>query len=324
VCFSPLGATLRFLFLLCVLLAFCGFGSVRDSYAAERLIAVIVANDLPRYHLVHQPFVDALREFCPDQSCRVYVQTPNADVMSLRNSARKSVAVGADLIVAYGASAALAARQESGDVPVLFADVYNPKAYDRPSLRGDGVGGIRGDAPLQTLMKRFSESVHVDSLAIVYEEINPEGRQQYRDLRDFCERKSIALSAIKIKKDSSLKERLDVLPQMLDGVFLANQGLVESFADEVFLFAEQRKIPVVTQAWGMEERGAFMVMNASPEEQGVELASLAQQLLAGELNGEIPIYKPRQIGFVVNMDIAHRFNIKVPLDTLAVSSRIIR
>ena len=76
----------------------CSFSGPSRAVADERLIAVIMANSQPRYNQVHAAFVKNTEGFC-DTNCRIYVQTPNADTMSLRNSVRKAVALGAELIV---------------------------------------------------------------------------------------------------------------------------------------------------------------------------------------------------------------------------------
>ena len=90
----------------------------------EQLIAVVLVKDIPRYQNIHHVFAEeiSLQSTAPYQ---LYVQSPNDDFMSLRNSVRKAVAINADLIVVYGTSAALAAQMETRQIPVLFADTHH-------------------------------------------------------------------------------------------------------------------------------------------------------------------------------------------------------
>ena len=92
---------MKHLFILSIILlnGLLGFPSMAVA-AEERLIAVVMANSNPRYQDIHTVFVENAQSFCAN-SCKIYVQTPNADVMSLRNSIRKAVALGAELIVTY-------------------------------------------------------------------------------------------------------------------------------------------------------------------------------------------------------------------------------
>ena len=80
------------------------------ALAAEKTIGVVMSGDLPRYQEAHKAFVSALARAGFDQSkVAIYVQAPNPDQLSWTNSVRKFVAVEADVIVTYGAPAALAA-----------------------------------------------------------------------------------------------------------------------------------------------------------------------------------------------------------------------
>jgi ABC-type uncharacterized transport system substrate-binding protein len=82
----------------------CWLLSAPEALALEeRLIAVIMTDSHPRYQDVHSAFVEALQPAC-GSDCRIYVQTPNADPMSLRNSVRKAVALGADGSGSHGKS----------------------------------------------------------------------------------------------------------------------------------------------------------------------------------------------------------------------------
>ena len=105
----------------------CALVPVSDSRAAGKLVAALLTCDLPRYREAHKAFVKALVLKGYDQSnVEVITQTPNPDLISWSNSVRKFNAIGADVIVAYGTSAALAALRESHDIPIVYADVYGP------------------------------------------------------------------------------------------------------------------------------------------------------------------------------------------------------
>src|SRR4051794_2437156 len=93
-----------------------------DSRAAGKLVAALLTCDLPRYRDAHKSFMKALVLKGYDQSnVEVITQVPNPDPISWANSIRKFNAIGADIIVAYGASATLAAMHETHDIPVVFA-----------------------------------------------------------------------------------------------------------------------------------------------------------------------------------------------------------
>jgi putative ABC transport system substrate-binding protein len=294
--------------------------------AEERLIAVIMANSQQRYQYVHAVFVENSRSFCGD-NCRIYVQTPNADIMSLRNSVRKAIALGAELVVTYGPAAALAAKAESPPVPTIFADVYDPVSLGLVSAKdqtGRNMTGIRGDAPVQALFKYFSESTQARTLAIFYDANNPVSKLQKSVLEEIGKKKGMSIVLLPVEKLKDHMTALRAMPPGVDGLFLASNALTESQLKEILEFASERQLPVITQRAGTAEFGAFMVLETSAVEQGEKLAEIAGMIHTGSKTADIPMYKPHQVAFIVNLRIAKEYGIQVPFQTLSVASRVVR
>lgn len=294
--------------------------------AEERLIAVIMANSQPRYQEIHAAFVKSSQGVCAD-NCRIYVQTPNADIMSLRNGVRKAVALGADLIVTYGPAASLAAKAEALKKPVLFVDVYDPVALELVSAKhqtGRNMTGIRGDAPVQTLFKYFLEATQARKLVVLYDINSPEGTLQKLALEESGKKKGVEIISLSVEGAKDHLTPLQSLPSDIDGIFLANSEHDGSQLSEVLAFARERRLPVITQRPGGADMGAFMALETSADEQGEKLAEMAGKVLSGTATDELTMYKPRQIAFVVNLKVAKELDLSVPFQTLSVTSRVVR
>ena len=294
--------------------------------AEERLIAVVMANSSPRYQDIHSVFVENARSFCGD-SCKIYVQTPNSDVMSLRNGVRKAVALGAELIVTYGPSASLAAQSEASPIPTLFADVYDPVQLGLISAKtqtGRNMTGIRGDAPIQALFKYFVETTKIKNLAVLYDTDSPEGLLQKTVLEVSGKQRGITIYALAAENTKDHVMLLKTLPDETEGLFLTNSEHVDGYLGKVLKFADSRQLPVVTQRAEAAESGAFMVLETSAEEQGEKLAEMAGLVLSGTAIKDLPVCKPRDVAFVVNLKVAKKYNIHVPFQTLSIASRVVR
>lgn len=312
--------------ILCIILLNGWLGLPSASVAAEeRLIAVVMANSHSRYQDIHAAFVENAQPFCSD-SCKIYVQTPNADVMSLRNSVRKAVALGAELIVTYGPSASLAAQAESPPMPTLFADVYDPVQLGLVSAKtqtGRNMTGIRGDAPIQALFKYFVETTKPKKLAVLYDTNSQEGRLQKAVLEESGKKRGITIIALATESAKDHITSLKTLPDETEGLFLTNSEHPGEHLDQVLKYAESRQLPVITQHAGAAESGAFMVLETSVEEQGEKLAEMAGLVLSGTAIKDMPVRKPRDVAFVVNLKVAKEYGINVPFQTLSVASRVV-
>lgn len=315
-----------FLVLNAFLLVLC-FGIPSAAIAAEeRLIAVILANSQQRYQEIHTSFVDNAATFC-GEDCKIYVQKPNPDVMSLRNSVRKAVALDADLIVTYGLSATLAVKHESPPSPTLFADVYDPVQLgliSKKNSKGKNMTGIRGDAPVQALFKYFVEATKPQKLGVLYDPESPEGDLQRAVLEKACKMRHVEMLPLVVEGKGDFTSLLESLPEDTDGLFLANGDYADPHLSEILKFASGRKIPVITQRAGMKESGAFMVLETSDVEQGEQLAKMSDQLFKGENVSEIPMYRPRQVDFVINLKVAKKYGIQMPFQILSVATQVVR
>lgn len=304
-----------------------GFSLTAPVVAAEELlVAVILPNDLPRYRQIQTAFLPALHSVC-DTGCRVYVQTPNADPLSLRNSVRKAVALDARLVVTYGAAATSAARMENPGLPILFADVTDPEALldDRDkSLVGKNMTGVRGDAPLPALLSFFLEATKASNLAILYEKGSEEGRYQRDTLLQAAKRRNVAVMELVLDDNDDIVTVLKTLPHQIDGLYLARGERLALQLNDVIATMKQQKIPVISQIPGSAELGAFMSLETDVVEQAEQLAVLAGQMLKSKKASPPAIIKPRQVAFVVNLKVAQALNLQVPLQTLAAATRIVR
>ena len=328
-CATPFGPVrgdfVRHFLLSTFIVALYGFCQPSEALAEERLIAVVMANSQPRYQEVHAAFVKQAAGFC-DKDCRIYVQTPNADTMSLRNSVRKAVALGADIIVTYGPLATIAAKAELPPVPTIFADVYDPVGMEivaAGTKTGRNMTGIRGDAPVQGLFKYFTDTVDVRKLGIIFDGHSPEALLQKQVLEETSHRKGIIVFSRQVGDAHNYLAALGDLPDDVDGIFVASSERHQTQLGFITGYTNARKIPVITQLAGAADQGAFMVLETSALEQGEKLAAIAGRVFSGESVQQIPMQTPHGISFVINLKQAKDLGIKVPIQTLSVASRVV-
>lgn len=296
----------------------------QEAFADNQLIAVILTRDHPRYQAVHDTFVERLVK-ADDR--RVYVQTPNSDVLSLRNSARKAVAIGADVIVTYGASATQAAISESFSTPIIFADVFDPMVQGFVPdhfTPGKNVTGIRGDAPLQTLLKHFQSSTGATRLAALYQNGDAAADNQVESLRRVATKRGWQVFPRAVEAGLSSEEILALIPTGVEGIYCADSANLLKRIPALIEQALARGVPFISQVPGLAEFGALMVLETDPVEQGEKLAHYVNRRLEGCSLKDLPPERPRNVSLIINMKTAEALDIQVPFEVLSVTSRLIR
>lgn len=294
------------------------------AWSAPPSIAVILPSTHPHLATIHSVFLKKLAEISSNQPApRYYLQTPNDDYMSLRNSARKAVALGADLILAFGTNAALAAKAESFQTPVLFADVIEPEAIGlvTHSRRDSQLAtGVRGNIPLPTLFKLLRDLTNINKLALVIDG-DVSDKPMTAVFKDAAGRRGIDLVAIPAHDRSPAEIVRAIVERGADGLLIVES---ESRYQALVDLALEKKLPTVSTVPGMAERGALLVMETSEEEQGEALAEITRKVLDGDFPEEIPVVVPHDSEVVINLNSAQRCGLQVPFEVLSQASKVIR
>lgn len=297
------------------------------AWAKQPLVAVILVRDIPRYQTIHNSFEKYFSQSGQPDAPRIYVQTPNPDLMSLRNSARKAVAIGADLILVYGALPALAAQAESFTTPIIFADVFEPVAQGLIPEAGRAsryATGVFGNGPTPTLVKLFQQSTGARSLLSIYDPDDPTSKLQHELLTEAAVKRGLRATSLAIDCEKPFLAQIQGVSADVGGIYLTDGLKLKSQARKLIDHATTLGVPVISQIPGLAEQGAFMVLEEDLDEQGQLAAELVRRYLDGEKLKDLnPVY-PRKVAFIVNLNTAKGFKIQVPFEILAVTNRVIR
>ena len=297
---------------------------VACAQAAPPNIAVILPKKPDHLAVIYNSFLAKFNQVAANQhNPHFYVQTPNDDYLSLRNSARKAIALNADLILAFGTSAALAAKSESFETPILFADAIEPEAIGlvTQNKRDSQLAtGVRGNAPLQTLFKLLREMTNTLNLALILD-----GDHNDKLLTsvfvDTAARRGIQVVPINVKGRSPSA----VVQSLVDRDFHALMFFEEEQGNqEIIRLALERHLPAISIVPEMAEQGVLLVLEASLEEQGESLAEMTVKVLDGAYPEAIPVVTPRKTGIVINLRSAQQCELQVPFEVLSQATRVIR
>jgi putative ABC transport system substrate-binding protein len=326
------------------LVVMCAVSPALAAPPPPPLVAVILPRDNVRFQAIHSAF---LRDFDKIVTAggkpRLYLQSPSPDIMSLRNSIRKASALGADLIVVYGTRAATAAKLEDFTDPLIFADVFDPVAMGlvpSPERGAMLVTGVYGQAPLQTLLKTLQETVGTIRLGVPVEPKYQTGRLQTEAIgKAACRRGPVGEGGQKqataelcwlqtvaapLQTPNDMIKALKAVEGKIDAVYLSDLLPTDLHVAAALDYAAQAKLPVISQLYGSADRGAFMTLEADPQEQGELLAGIAARILAGDLPEDVPPQLPRRISLIINLKVARQLGIEVPFPVLLQTTRAIR
>jgi len=313
---------------LILLLVSIGFTVPQPVQAADKFMAVVITGNLPRYREAHTAFMQILEKGgMTADKVEVFVQKPNPDPMSWANSIRKAVAVGADVIVTYGAPASLVAQKQAKGIPVLFADVGDPVGLGLVkglSTPGGDVTGVSSMTPIDTLLKNFISVYKANSVGIIYAKYDAEGEQQVKSLEQAASKYGFKVVAKEVKDCREVMAAYDGIKGKIDSLYLPHCAALQPASVTLLSQAAADKKPAITQSPGLIDEGALMALTADPTEQGQLVGVHALQVLNGQKAFTLPVRTPKKVSFVINLKAANKLGIKVPIDVLENATKVVK
>ncbi len=194
--------------------------------------------------------------------------------------ARKLRASDASLVVAVGLKAALAAKVEIVDVPVVYMMVLDPLKHQ---LTAANMTGTLLEVPLERqmkIMRMFLPNLH--RIGTLYDPAKTSSR-----MKDAVQQATISdfqLTGIPIESDKDVPQQLRALLADVEALWLMPDSTVLTNESVQFILesALARQIPVIGFSPEFTRLGALLSMSVNYGEIGRETGLLVKRILNGE------------------------------------------
>jgi putative ABC transport system substrate-binding protein len=288
--------------------------------AADKTVGVVMSGNIGYYQEVHKAFVAALaKEGFDHRTVDTLLQMPAPDPMSWTNAARRLAVAEVNVLVTYGAPAALAAIREAKGIPIVFAGVYDPNAV---GASAKNVTGISSAVPMTSLLKYAKKIVPFTRLAVVYNEQEPDSVRQANELTQLESQYGFQTVRMAVRKSADAGKL--VFAGKADAVFISVSAVVNEAIDVFLKTAHDAKVLTISQTGGTAEHGVILSLAPSATEQGEAAARLAARLLKGENPKGMPVELPKKVELVLNLKEAGELGIKVPFDLITDATSVLK
>lgn len=294
--------------------------SALPAVAADKTVGVIMSGNMGYYQDVHKAFAASLgKEGFDFRTVDTLLQMPSPDSLSWANAARKLVVAEVNVLVAYGAPAALAMVRETKSIPLVYAGVYDPTAA---GVSARNLTGISAKVPMTSLLKYLKKMTPFTRIAVVYNEFEPDSVKQAEELAELESQYGFQTVKMLIKRPDEAKKL--VFTGKADAVLISVSAAANEAIDTIVQLAREAKIPAISQIGGTAEHGVVLSLAPSPSEQGAAAGRMVARLLKGEKPASIPVEVPRMVELVINLKEAGALGIKVPIDLISDATKVIK
>jgi putative ABC transport system substrate-binding protein len=288
--------------------------------AAEKTVGVIMSGNLAYYQEVHKAFAGALsKEGFDHRKVDTPLQMPSPDPLSWTNAARKLAVAEVNLLVTYGAPAAVSAIKETKTIPIVYAAVYDPTAV---GVSARNITGISCKVPMTSLLKYLRKMMPFTKLAVVYNELEPDSLRQAEELTQLEAQYGFQSVRMPVKKPDDARKL--VFAGKADAVFISSSSAANEALDAIVKAAHGAKVPTVSQTGGAGDKGVILSLTPSASEQGEAAGRMAARMLKGDSPASIPAEVPKLVELVLNLKEANTLGIKVPMDLITDATKVIK
>ena len=224
--------------------------------------------------------------------------------------ARKLRASNASLVVAVGLKAALAAKVEIVDIPIVYMMILDPLKHQ---LTADNMTGTLLEVPVDRqlkIMRMFLPTLH--QLGTLYDPLKTASR--VKDAVRQATNSDFQLTGLPVESDKDVPQQLRRLLSDVEAFWLMPDSTVLTNESVRFILdsALARQIPVIGFSPEFTRLGALLSMSVNYGDVGRETGLLAKRILDGER--QLPL-DPAPIGrlkITVNLKTAKFLGITFP------------
>jgi len=240
------------------------------------------------------------------------------------------VGLKVDMIVATSTPAALAAKEASSTIPIVFVTAADPvgsglvAGIARP---GGNVTGVSLLAPemvarqMQLLKEAVPKVSHVAVLANPTLKYNPslvkEAESAARSLK-------IQSRILGVSGPDALHSALSaVTKQRPDALFVLFDPVMFGYRTRITEFASKNRLPSMYPHREYAESGGLMAYGVDLRDNYRRAASYADRILKGAKPGDLPVEQPTRFELVINLKTAKALGLTIPRSVLARADQVI-
>ena len=293
------------------------------------LAGVSTSADAPRLDAFRQGLRDL--GYVEGQSIQIEYRHESLDLKRLPEHAAELVRLNVDVLVAITSNAAVAAKNTTSTVPIVFMGVTDPvsiglaESLARPGGNSTGitnVAGILAGKRLELLKEIMPRARRV---AVLWDPKAPGSVPQWEASKEPAEKLQLQLYSMQVSNvegysaafKEAVKARNHAVWVTLNPVANSNQRLIAELAIDNGLAS-------ICARSDYAENGCLIAYGPGYKTEGSDGARYVDRILKGAKAAELPIQQPTIFELVINLKTANRVGVKVPQSVLNRADKIVR
>jgi putative ABC transport system substrate-binding protein len=249
----------------------------------------------------------------------------------LRSLADGLVRLKVDLILASSNSAALAAKNATRTIPIVFLGAGDPVALglvDSLARPGGNVTGITSIAEVLAgkRLEILKESIpKLSRVAVLWNPRGPESVQQWKESQLGARELGLQLYSMEVSRadkfESAFREAAKAGSAGLAGT---HESLFTTNQKRIVELAAKNRLPAIYSREDYVDNGGLMSYGADRAEPYARAALMIDKILKGANPADVPVEQPTKFELVLNLKTARTLGLTIPPIVLIRAQRVIK
>jgi putative tryptophan/tyrosine transport system substrate-binding protein len=237
-----------------------------------------------------------------------------------------------DVIITDGTTPALAAKNATSTIPIVFMLVSDPVGAGLVASLARPGGNVTGFSSItaQLTPKRLELLCELVSQATVIALlVNPDnlatgGEQYIRLMQEAARVKGVQLPVLKARTEGELDMAFASLGQLqAGGLVISSDGFFNSWNEQLAALASRYAIPAIFERRQFAVAGGLISYGTDYPALERQAGVYVGRILKGEKPADLPVQQPTVFDLVVNLKTAKALGLTVPSSILARADEVI-
>ena len=285
----------------------------KDSQVSEKVYKIGLSQivDHPALNAAKQGFKDALAKagIKADYDDKI----ANNDMSNQTLIMQQFAADKKDLVFAVTTPTAQAAKnQVTGDTPVVFASVTDPKSAGLEGI--PNVTGTSGAAPVNENLKLMRELLpEAKKIGIIYNSSEQNSVSEVNNLKRLAPKYGFNVVDKSVTNGTELVSAANLVVKQADLLYAIQDNTVASYISAILDIFNREKKPIFGTNNIYSNAGGFISQGTTDYDIGYRSGEIATQILkGGKKPNEIPIENVKDLKIEVNKQNMELLGIKIP------------
>jgi putative tryptophan/tyrosine transport system substrate-binding protein len=250
---------------------------------------------------------------------------------SVVEAVRELVALQVDLMVVTGVNAAEVAQNATRTIPIVIVTLTNPvesgfvASLARPGGNITGVGAFALELSGKQLQLLAEAIPSVARVGVLWQASQPGRSRQLQEVQEAASALGIEVESLAVGDAQQLARIIQSgIQARIDALFALQSNLLVTQLDRILDWVAEGRLPGMYEDRQWTEAGGLMSYGPSFPAMHRRAAYYVDRMLRGDTPAELPVERPREFEFVINLRTAQALGLTIPHHVLLQATEVIQ